>query len=52
MAENHPFQVRLSPRLREQLEAEASIRGIRSGELIRMALLQFLETRSRVGEAR
>ena len=45
--ENPSLAFSLSPRLKEQLEAEAELRGVKATELIRTIILEFIETRGR-----
>jgi hypothetical protein len=45
--ENPSLAFSLSPRFKEQLEAEAELRGVKATELIRTIILEFIETRGR-----
>jgi hypothetical protein len=47
MADNPSLAFSLSARLKEQLEAEALIRGVKSTELVRMLVLDFIEKHGR-----
>jgi hypothetical protein len=47
MAENRYLAVRMTPQLRQQLEAEAKVRGIRTTELMRQLAVEFLDRRGR-----
>jgi hypothetical protein len=46
--ENPSLAFSLSPGLKEQLEAEAAIRGVKLTELIRITLVDFIDHQSRV----